>query len=226
MFISYNNIVGPSQQKVFESLLVSDPQESYDNIYKFANNFHYMGRFTLFIYLECMKFLTKIPIEINNLELREAESSRNGLCYAIARDDLVVHKGNKKLTPEDFELLQDHLHNLVLELSIQNPDKNISYWSVETSLCSYKKMYWKTRYLGYYIDRLMVEILKIEKLVTEGVDWSVMWDFRKEYFPKEWLGEFNGWDGIRKPLFGIYNPNQIVEIAKRKTGIRDFICMK
>lgn len=226
MFISYNKIVGHSQQKTFENLIVKDPQQSYDNIYNFANNFHYMGRFTLFIYLECMKYLTKIPIEITNLELKEAESSRNGLCYAVARDDLVVHKNNKKLTKEDFGILEEHLHNLVSELKTQNPDENISYWSVETSLCSYKKMYWNTRYLGYYIDRLMVEILKIEKLVTEGVDWSVMWDFRKEYFPKEWLGEFNNWNGIRKQLFGIYDPNQIIKIAKRKTGIRDFLCMK
>lgn len=37
-----------------------------------------------------------------------------------------------------------------------------------------------------------------ESKVTEGVDWSVLWDFRKEYFDHRILGELSGWNGIRK----------------------------
>jgi hypothetical protein len=220
MFIDYRERIGESQQLSFEKRIVDNPIESYNNLYKFASTFYYMGRFTLFIYLECLKFLTKLPIEINSLELEEAESSRNGLCYAVGRDDLVVRKNNLKLTKTDYTFLQEKLDILVGELKNEYPSANVSYWSVETSLCSYKKMYWRTRYLGYYIDRLMVEILEMQNRVTDGVDWTVMWDFRKEHFPKEWLGEYSGWQGIRRGLMGMYNPNQILE---RQGGIRKFL---
>jgi hypothetical protein len=212
MFKSYRAFVGDNQEATFKKLLEEDPIKSYNNLYDFCIQFYYMGRFTLFLYLECMKFLTNIPIEIDNLDLREAESCRNGLCYAIGLDEMVTKKGkNIKLSNYDYQILFEYLHQVVSELKNEHPEENVTYWSVETSLCSYKKMYWKKRYLGYYIDRMMVEINKMQENVKEGVDWSVLWDFRREYFCRDWLGELNNWNNIRKNLFGIYKINQIYD---------------
>jgi hypothetical protein len=209
MFESYRSYVSNSQQLCFESIITKDAKESYDKVYNFAEQFHYFGRYSLFLYLESLYNLTNLPIRITGLNLVEAKSSRNGLCYALGVEDLVVHKDEKILSKEDYNFLTEELEKLVYELEIENPKLPITYWNVETSLCAYKKLYWKTRYLGYYIDRLQEEISKMEKLVQEGVDWSVMWDFRKEYFNNKYLGELQGWYGVRNNLMGHYKYNKL-----------------
>ncbi len=47
------------------------------------------------------------------------------------------------------------------------------------------------RFVGYYITRQYEEIKKMEKLVPDGVDWSVLWDFRRETFKKHFLKEYD-----------------------------------
>ena len=65
--------------------------------------------------------------------------------------------------------------------------KNI--WNIETTLCAYKKYNLGKRYIGYYIERQKKEIDKMQYLVDNGVDWSVLWDFRQETYDKKWLTE-------------------------------------
>lgn len=206
MFGSYRLLIGKNQQEKFESLITSenDVKKNYNNIYNFSEKLYYFGRFSLFLYLESLYNLTKLPLEITWLPLKEAESSRNGLCYAMGLDHLI----RKNPCSEDYNKLNMGLEKIIYELKQINPTTN--YWNVETSLCSYKKMFWKKRYLGYYIDRLMVEIQKMEINITKGVDWSPLWQFREETFNKEWLGEKCGWKSIRKNLFGSYDKQQIL----------------
>lgn len=205
MFESYRKLIGNSQKKFFESLQGNMPEKTYDNLYNWCGKIYYIGRFSLFNFLESIHVLTGLKMKPTGLYLQEAKSCRNGLCYAVGYDKWVTHKKEKdKLNEWQYKFLYASLSKLVKELNEENPKLFINYWNVETSLCSYKKMYWKTRYLGYYIDRLMVEIRKMEKLVTDGVDWSVLWDFRKEFFDRRYLGEFNNWCDIQKSLFGKY----------------------
>lgn len=209
MYESYRSYVSDSQQLCFESMITSNPRESYDKIYKFAEQFFYFGRYSLFLYLESLYNLTGLPIQVTGLNLVEAKSSRNGLCYALGVNDLIIYKDEKTLSKKDYEFLTEELDKLVYELAEENKNLPITYWNIETSLCAYKKLYWNTRYLGYYIDRLQEEIIKMEHLVPEGVDWSIMWDFRKEYFNRKDLGELNGWNGIRSQMMGHYKHNKL-----------------
>ena len=207
MFESYMDHVGESQKKTFESFQGKTLQETYNNLYDFCGDFYYFGRYTLFLYLESIYTLTGLPMEPTGLDLKNAESCRNGLCYALGQDNWVKFHGDqgknwKGLNDEKYNFLNENLSGLVNELKEENPKGGINYWNIETSLCAYKKLFWKSRYLGYYIDRLMVEIKIMEESVKEGVDWSVLWDFRKEFFNKKYLGEFGGWKGIRKKMFG------------------------
>ena len=38
----------------------------------------------------------------------------------------------------------------------------------------------------------------MENNVETGVDWSILWNFRNEYYDNLLLGEMNGWEGVRK----------------------------
>jgi hypothetical protein len=186
---SYQEIVGKSQVLKYEQLMGCNKSETYNNCFQEFSKVYQMGRFSLFIYLDVIHHVTGYPIEPDGIDLRYAESSRNGLCYAIDREDLITHKGNKKLTEKEFKLLQDQFVEIYQEVKKQRPwDTNV--WALETSMCAFKK-YKKNnkRWVGYYIERQKKEISKMQSQVTEGVNWLVLWQYRDEYFPQNMLSE-------------------------------------
>ena len=103
---SYQNIDGESQTYKYNQLLGENKEQTYGNCFKEFSEVYQMGRFSLFIYLDVIHHVTGYPIEPDGIDLKYAESSRNGLCYAIDREDLITHKGNKKLTQQELNYLQ------------------------------------------------------------------------------------------------------------------------
>ncbi len=200
MFDSYRKMVGESQRDYFEGVIYRFPDKktAYKELYKQCNTVYYVGRFSLFLWLESMHRLTGLLIYPDTLDLRNADSCRNGLCYVLGKDEWVKNS----ITKEHYIYLTTELNKIVDNL---NKDYNlpIDHWSIETSLCAFKKLFWKKRYLGYYIDRMQKETLLMEKNVPNGVCWQVLWDFRREYFNHQWLGEIQGWEGIRKDKMGL-----------------------
>lgn len=209
MFQSYRTLVGKSQKAWFDSMIQGTPQENYDRLYKECGKIYYIGRFSLFLYLESLHRLTKLDIQPTGLDFKNAESCANGLCYALGWDDLV----GLPFQPQHIKNLTYELDKLMKDLQLGEL-LPIDYWCVETSLCAYKKLYWNKRYLGYYIDRLQTELLLMEKNVPEGVDWSVLWDFRKEYFDHRWLGELQGWTGVRKHMMGLPSKEYLLQVLQ------------
>lgn len=211
---SYQNLMGRNQKATFDKLLLPEssgspvlPEANYKRIYPLARKIHYMGRFATFIYLEALNAITEIPIRPDTLELEQSESSRNGLLYALGMEEFITlhHKASKMpLTKEVYRCLNLKLAQLQTELKAENPEIPVNMWNIETALCAYKKLWWKDRYLGYYIDRQRIEIRKMERAVTEGVDWGVLWDFRREYFYFPFAGELGTYEEYQKdklPLF-------------------------
>lgn len=189
-FESYQQLMaGGTQHEFFTNLVVTDdPDATYDNVYKAASRIFTFGRFTLFIYLEMLYVLTGLPLQPTILDLSEAESCRNGLALALGRNDLNTHKQSKKLSRGDLQYLQSEfskLHDLVKQQSIEHTN----IWNVETTLCAYKKFRLGKRYVGYYIDRAGKEIEQMSKAIPQGVDWSPLWDFRKETYQHNLLKE-------------------------------------
>jgi len=203
MFRSYKKLIAGAQAKAFNKLITPDVYETYDNMYSFCNNVYYIGRFSLFLYLESIQRLTNFPMQPSGLDLPNASSCTYGLCYAVGLD--AWDKDKKQFDTSDYRHFQRELSKIHKELTEEHKELPINYWNIETSLCAYKKLYRKKRYLGYYIDRLMDEIIVMQNNVKEGVSWKVLWDFRREYFHKSHLGEFKGYTGVRKQMFGLPN---------------------
>jgi hypothetical protein len=211
MFESYRTLMGDSQQAsykvAYDKYLQSNTSRhpstptlysAYDAAYGHARQLYYFGRFSLFNYLEAVTQLSDYKMDATNLYLQEAESCRNGLCYASSMDKQITVHHTISEEKIDYRQLDLMLCKMKKELERENPELPVSFFNLETVLCAYKKLFWKTRYLGYYIDRLQEEIQKMEQSVPAGVDWSILWDFRREYFQPRWLGEIGGWKGIRK----------------------------
>jgi hypothetical protein len=186
---SYQKITGKSQIIKYESLKENNKQKTYQNCFKEFSKVYQMGRFTLFIYLDVIHHITGYPIEPDGIDLKYAESSRNGLCYAIGREDLITDKNNKKLNESDYVVLQNEFKKIYERIYRIRPwDTNV--WALETSMCAFKK-YKKNnkRWVGYYIERQKKDIVKMQNAVNRGVNWNVLWDYRKEYFPHKMLSE-------------------------------------
>ena len=188
-FISYRKLIGTgTQHQFFSGLCHSTMDANYENVYKHASNIYTFGRFTLFIYLEMLNVLTDLPMIPTTLDLSEAESCRNGVAYAYNRADLNTHRQDKVLTKDQLALLQSHfleIMEIVQTLEIEHK----SIWNVETTLCAYKKHRLGKRYIGFYIDRAGIEIAKMQKSIPHGVDWTPLWEFRKETYNHKLLKE-------------------------------------
>jgi hypothetical protein len=190
-FVSYKNLLnGMSQNVYFQSLKQPHRQLTYENCYTTLSNIRNFGRFSMFIYLEMVNVLTNYDLEPTHLDLKNAESCRNGLVYHLGKNEFDTHGTKKKLGKKVINYLQyqfRQLHEQIKELDI----KHTNIWNIETTLCAFKKYHKGKRYVGYYIDRQKKEIEKMQSQVTDGVDWSVLWQFREETYDKKWLKELS-----------------------------------
>jgi hypothetical protein len=185
------------QQDPFNELLkIQDKRQRYDKAYELFDNLYYFSRFSLFNFLEVIDGITSVKFNPTWFDLKLAESARNGLCYAIGRDDMVtLHHHPSKLSI-NYKLLDDKLNQLKNELTTENPSLPVSIFNIETVLCAYKKLFWETRYLGYYIDRYQTEITTMKKL-NPTFDASFHYTTRSKFIPHLFLGEKSGWNGVR-----------------------------
>lgn len=209
MVLSYKKLLGDHQQQKMEELKGITPEETYNNVYKYFGQIYYVGRFSLFLITEVINVLTNYPMIPTGLDLTEAESCRNGLCYAIGADSWVHFHGAKGkgwagLSNDQYSYLYGMLNKLIVESKNGCPELDINYWNVETTLCAYKKYYWNTRYLGFYLDRQLAGLIEMAKRFPElGEDWKLFFEARRNLFDPNYLGELHNWTNIRKSKMGL-----------------------
>lgn len=192
IFKSYRALIGSlTQQQKFLSLKTPRKQATYRNCYQEFSQVYQFGRFALFLYLEAVHVVTGYPMEPDTLDLKEAESSRNGVAYALGYDQWITGKetGKTKLNAIALSKLQSGFWDIVQAVRQARPGQRADIWNVETTLCAYKKYKRGDRYVGYYLDRQGKEIQQLQSKVKDGVDWSVLWDFREETFGRSLLLE-------------------------------------
>ena len=150
-------------------------KQCYDKITAIKN----FGRFSAFNYLDVLNQITDTTYAPTYLNMIEAESCRNGLCYAIGKEEWVNAKMTKSMAIE--------LHNNFLDFLKIYPG---NIYQIETTLCAYKKYRHNQRYVGFYIERMRKEIEKMQNKFKEGIAWEVLWQFREETFEKKYLNEY------------------------------------
>jgi len=190
-FISYKNWVdGSSQHERFQQYLTDDPIKNFYTLWDVANSWHKFGRYTSWFYLQTLKQCVGVNLDIDSLWLHDrsgSRSHRNGLCYALGKDDWV----NEKLNKDQIDWMEKQGAEILKETKARFPNvaPQADFFAMETCLCSFKKLFRKRdgRYLGYYLDRQAEEIKKVEKDGWFGIDWEPMWDKRSETLVKDYL---------------------------------------
>ncbi len=186
IFRSYKSKIGRlTQEQHFKTLKMGNPYWSYETAWSAMSDIYQFGRFALFLYLEAVHVVTGFPMRPKSMNLKDAESCRNGLRYALGE---TPPDEDEKLSPKIQSRLQVVFDSLVWKMEGENPRNSV--WNIETTLCAYKKYRRGQRWIGFYLDRQHEEISKMSESVSNGVDWSVLWDYRREIYQHQILKEF------------------------------------
>lgn len=191
MFESYVAVIGSqsptAQRDFFEQSYGGTAYENFHHLWKRLSRLLRFGRYSLYIYTETLARCMGVPIEANTVFLKDSSSPRAGLCHVLGKPEWA----KARLTSDNWTYLETEVHKLIAEVNREYPVR-MDYWFMESCLCAYKGFFANGRYLGYYLDRMADEIIQMadEEALTSGIEWTVLWQFRKENFPWEYLGEY------------------------------------
>jgi len=221
-FDSYKQWVGDKpQREAFQPFLTGSPRENFEQLWpEVKNKFHKFGRYSSWFYLQTLKQCCDMPIEPTSLMLDDHDGSRshrNGLLLALGLDEWY----DQKLTPSQLNYIDGQAYYILQEVKQEFP--NTDYFDMETCLCSFKKLFRKTRgrYLGYYLDRQAEEIRQCEKDGWFGIDWQPLWNSRTETIDNKLLT-----NKIDNSKMSLYLDNNILDATgifeKKDIGIEEF----
>lgn len=185
MFASYQQFIGSnSQREKLESYYGDNEHQNFANLWAtLKGSLHKFGRYSTWFYMQHLKHTAGIIVEPTSLMLDDYDGSRshrNGLLYALGREDDV----DRKLTTLEYQRLEAHGRSILEEVRDRFPEvaSQVDFFTMETCLCSFKKIFRSHhgRYLGYYLDRQAEEIIKAESDGWYGIDWNVLWQSREE----------------------------------------------
>ena len=199
------NLNGRSQVEFFAQLC--NTGDKYKNFKKCWNyiieNFHLFGRLATFSYLEYLK-IAGLNIDCDSLFLDDisgSKSHRNGLCKVLGRDDMDWYNNDVTYNPEFIQWLSKEGELLLSEAKERFDHPDLSYFTLETTLCCYKSWHRKNRrYPNVYNDMFHDRIKYAQNKWREKGKFDIFWECRKQSLPKHLLLELNAKDYGVNPM--------------------------
>jgi len=158
------------------------------------------GRFSAFLFLETFVRLTGAEVENATIEWKNGDTATSGLLNLFGYDqyaDAFDATGKLPFKSSDMDRML-----AVLQAEARQAKTSDNVTELETSLCAYRKFYKGSRYNGYYLDRMLEEIVQMQKEYPKISE--ELFEIRRRSFKSEYLGENGGWSGIRKELKTMY----------------------
>jgi len=112
---------------------------------------------------------------------------RNGVVFALGiEDSAYAGRDGREATPQELSLLTHALNDIVsrvrkMPLALS---RHHSLWSIETTLCAYKKWHLGKRYVGYYVERTIDECVRMKRNYP-AVNWRPLDQFAMKYYPRQ-----------------------------------------
>lgn len=160
----------------------------------------YFGRFASFLFLETLSTLLELVPKNAPIAWKQGDTATSGLLNIYGFDVEANHFDKTGLLLMNTDVMDFMLYNV--QEAIRNKGGEDNTTMVETSLCAYRKLYKGTRYNGYYLDRMLEEILSMFPKYPHICD--ELMQIRAEAFDHKYLGEKSGWQGIRKQMKKYY----------------------
>lgn len=164
------------------------------------------GRFSAFLFLEMFVDMTGYPIENTTIDWKNGNTATSGLLNVFGYDKEAEDFDKTRRLRRTYKTMDGMLGILVNGIQKNGGNPNVT--QVETSLCAYRKFYKGSRYNGYYLDRMLEEIYKM-KTDFPKVSEELL-EIRARKYEDKYLGEKNGWSGIRPRMKKLYKESGII----------------
>jgi hypothetical protein len=164
-----------------------------------CNEVKYMGRYIAIRWIEVIRRVFNLAMEMPDLRPRDGDHPRKALAlmYPEYHDELMGGNSDSEIA----------VTNDVVEFCKQDMKElygvSTDYYTMQSLLCEYKQScLGRKQYPGKSID---TELVYFDKICN---DWwgdrlrdnTIMFDVRKTIFPECMLGELQGWTGVRNEL--------------------------
>ena len=185
-----------------QQFVMETPEKTYDAMYKEVSSWRYYGRFGTILFLYNINKLMGIQMDSKEYDWKNGKTTTAAIFNSIYEDDRANEFENTNaISADDKKFLNKFLGKLITRLSTKYPDKTWTVMGVTSDLCSYRKLFKQTRYLGYYVDRQQEELLWLQDRWPKYQPiWENFWADRKKYIDRQYLGELNNYTGIQKDL--------------------------
>ncbi len=179
--------------------ILQAPCIDFNQYEKEVEKWYYFGRFSAFLFLESYGILTNTPYRGGAIPWRHGDTATSGILNLFGYDQEAAefdHSGRLMVPIDSMDRMLEEVTNEVMNAG---GDGDVS--KIETTLCSFRKFFKGSRYEGYYTDRDLEELNwftahrpDLKSLTDE------LFQIRADILPHEYLGELNGWTGIRTEL--------------------------
>ena len=180
-----------------------DAHDNYCKLYREVSRWTYYGRFGIILFLYNINKFVQLPLDYHTYDWQHGATTTAAIFNAFYRDDDAqrFEEGGVSLGKKMTEQLDSILLCVMAQLRDRTPSKTWTIMNVTSDLCSYRKMYKGSRYLGYYVDRALEETRTLEgNYPKHQWIWDLIYKARVATLDPRYLGEANDWTGIRKPL--------------------------
>lgn len=178
--------------------------DTYRSLTRAVEQISYTGRFASDLFLEAL-YSIKDYIGLNieqdeRLVWSECSNLTTGIFnifYEDEKAELFDHKCG--LTASDHKFLSERLLDIQQAIRSTYPQQDSRIIAFVGKICSFRNLFKGARYAGFHHDRQLETLRHYEAVFPE---YQYLWDkfyaLRKDMFSHRFLGELNGWDGIRK----------------------------
>jgi hypothetical protein len=158
-------------------------------------NFWYVGTWTTYKWADLLQYVFDFDIKAPDLSNGGGKTTTGPVAGLMKLFDIPKQ--------ECDEELGIWVYNEMIKRGVEVRDNN----TLETLLCDFKAMCAGKYYVGHDIDSFLNEITLME---NEGVK-KIYMEARKQTLNEKFLGEYNGWEGIRPELRKLYQRNKQIK---------------
>lgn len=203
-----------------KSQILPSGEQTCINIQLQLKNVHNVGRFASDLFIETLVYMKGyLGIDITEpagIDWKNCANLTSGIFNIFYEDERAdLFDKTKKVSNQDVSYLTSRL--MIIQKAIEEtyPDQDSEISMFIGKICSYRNLFKGARYGGFHHDRQLGVLKQYEKDFPEYRElWDECYGLRKEIFPARFLGELNGWDGIRKERKKLW-------LTTGKTGVEE-----
>lgn len=197
----------------FKNLLSGTPKEVHTKMYKEVASWRYYGRFSIILFLRVLVKAIDIKIDFDEgYNWKQGSTTTAGALLLGYKDERIKpFLEDGKVPPKMQEYLDRRLAQIGDYLRENYPEREVSSLYITSDLCSYFKLFKQTRYIGYYVDRAQGELIQMQKALPKERVWDDIYEARKKTVKNKYLGELNGWSGVRQGRFARFAESGILD---------------